>query len=281
MSQKKRPEKSADMVIGCLSNNADILSANLMLSPAVRSGALKLVVEKNPTSAATGYNRILDRTDAPIVILAHHDVFLPDGWEQLLARRIAEVEAVDPDWGIIAPYGIDEHGTGWGPVWSSSIGQVVGRVATEPVAIKSSDELLIVLRRHEGLRFDEGMAHFHFYGLDIVQTAWALGHGAWNVPLPLVHNDRFKGDLGEDYAQGYHFVRKKWRAQLPLHSPTAKVSWHGLHLRGVRKRMRESVEHRKAIAVAAEVDPRIHAERCGWETLGGVPAPAIRPALAS
>ena len=45
--------------------------------------------------------------------------------------------------------------------------------------MQSFDELLIVLRRDSGLRFDEGLPGWHMYGTDIVQTARArLGRAA-------------------------------------------------------------------------------------------------------
>ncbi len=99
MYQEKPAELLKEMVVGCISNDRGILSANLMNSPAIRSGRLLAQVEENPQSAAKGYNSILQQTDASFAILAHQDVFLPEGWEQLLASRIAEVEAVDPNWG--------------------------------------------------------------------------------------------------------------------------------------------------------------------------------------
>ena len=155
MAEDARPALPKGVVIGCLSNDARILSDNLMCSPMVRAGGIPVDVETEARSAASGYNRFLDRTEGPFVILAHQDVYLPEGWDRLLAARIAEVEAVylimgrdrrlrhRPRWG------------GLGTVWSTSIGQIVGRVALDPVSIQSADELLIVLRRHEGLRFDE------------------------------------------------------------------------------------------------------------------------------
>lgn len=262
-----RPALPPGVVIGCLSNDAQVLSENLMRSPMVRAGGISVDVETGARSAASGYNRILDRTAGPFVILAHQDVYLPEGWDRLLAARIAEVAAVDPDWGVIAAYGIGYEGAGWGPVWSTSIGQIVGRVALDPVPIQSADELLIVLRRHEALRFDEDLPHFHFHGLDIVQTALSRGHGAYAAALPLIHNDAFKPRMDENFDRGYNYMRRKWRAVLPLQSPTVKIAWHGLHLRAVKRRMKESFETRQAITENARRDPVFYAERCGWSRL--------------
>ena len=256
----------ARMAIGCLSNDPAVLNTNLLASPAVRAKRLPVVVEENPTSAAKGYNAIMSRTDAEYLILSHNDVYLPTGWEERLAHQINAVSQVDPNWGVIAAYGVDQNGGGWGPVWSTSIGQIMGRVPMAPTAITVADELLIVVRRANGLEFDEALDHFHFYGLDIVQTALSLGMGAWSVALPCVHHDSFKGALrDEHYDRSFDYVRRKWRHALPIYAPTIKVTWHGLQLRNVKKRMKESLAHRQDIATQAQACPITIAAQCGWE----------------
>ena len=253
------------MAFGCVSNNEGILAFNLKRSPVVRSGRVSLFVEENPVSPSKGYNRILKRAQSPIMILAHQDVYLPSGWEELLANRIAEVETIDPDWGVLAAYGVGLDDVGWGPVWSSSLGSIVGRVSEKPVSIQSADELLLVVRCERGLKFDEGLPGFHFYGVDIVQTALKAGLGAWNISLPLVHNDRFHPAPDADYDHCYHYVRRKWHGALPLKSPTIKISWHGLHLLRAKWRNRRGLSFRKDMATHTGTDPRIYAARCGWE----------------
>jgi ribosomal protein L32E len=212
-----------------------------------------------------GYNRILERAKSSIVILAHQDVYLPSGWEELLAARIADVETIDPDWGVLSAYGIGLDDVGWGPVWSSSLGSIVGRVSHKPVCIQSADELLLVVRCERGLTFDDGMPSFHFHGVDIVQTALQAGLGAWSISLPLVHNDRFHPALGAEYDRCYHYIRRKWRQTLPLKSPTIRISWHGLHLLRAKWRNRRSLGFRKDMATQIDTDPRIYAAHCGWE----------------
>ena len=51
------------------------------------------------------YNRAIDATDAEILIFAHHDVYLPRGWEKLLTRRLRELEACRT---LLATF--DKHG---------------------------------------------------------------------------------------------------------------------------------------------------------------------------
>lgn len=255
------------MTVCCLSNDSDILDRNLRASPSIKGGRLALDIEHHPATAAIGYNRLLERNADAICILAHHDVYLPQGWKRLLIERLAEVEAMDPNWAIVAAYGIGDDGRHWGPVWSSALSSVIGGVAPRPVPIMCADELLIVLRPGTGLRFDEGLPHFHFYGLDIVQMARKAGLGAYNVPLPLIHNDRFSKGLGKDYRDGYDYMHRKWRRHLPLRATTTTISWHKLHLYRSLRSMAAYSPVGDVHASATQVPPEQYAARCGWARL--------------
>lgn len=247
------------------SHSEAILSANLARSPLY--SAVPVHVERGAPSAAIAYNRGLAATSADIVIFAHHDVYLPPGWEQLLAARLREVAAIDPDWGMVAALGIDAAGVAVGPVWSSSLGAIVGRVPLAPVPIQSCDEMLIVLRRSAGLRFDEALPGWHMYGTDIVQTARAAGKGAWSVALPCIHNDRFHGHLGPDFDECYRFMQRKWAAHLPIRTPVTKITANGLHRLRQRWHSRRSHTFREGMAVGTDHDPERLAALCGWSDL--------------
>jgi hypothetical protein len=251
----------------CLCNNQEILESNLVRSADVASGRLPLHLEWSAPSAAIGLNAGIDATSAEILVFVHQDVFLPQGWADLLERRIAEVAAVDPDWALIGAFGVDLASTGWGPVWSTSLGAIVGQISPCPVAVQSFDELLIVMRRGAGLRFDPGLPGFHLYGTDIVQSAAAKGLGAWAVPLPLIHNDGFHEALDASFDAAYHYMRQKWHARLPLKAPVVRISWHGLNLLRQHWHNRRTAQLRKGLALARQTDPRTFAGLCGWSDL--------------
>lgn len=251
--------------ITCASHSEAILKANLARSPCLAS--IPLHVERDAPSAAAAYNRALDATDAEVVIFAHHDVYLPQGWDQLLAARLAEVEAQDPNWALYGSFGVGLDAAHIGPVWSSSLGQIVGRVPLAPVQVQSYDELLIILRRSSGLRFDEALGGWHFYGTDIVAEARSKGLKAWAGALPCIHNDRCHEALDPDFTAAYHAIRRKWRAELPMRSPITKISRSGLHLYRDRWHARRSKPFREAMAIDTDTPVEILAARCGWSDL--------------
>jgi hypothetical protein len=260
-------EAEKDIVIGVATHDMSVVAGNLALSPVIASGKLQLLIEKNSPSASIAYNRIIDRSVAPIVVLVHHDVYLPRGWDMLLRMRIAEVTSFDPDWAVIAPFGVGLDRFGYGTVWSSSLGTIVGRVANGPAPIQSADELLLVLRRDSGLRFDETLPGFHLYGTDIVQSARSQGRGAYAMSLPLIHNDVFKSYLDDSFAIAYRHQSRKWRDRLPLYSPTTKISWHMLSLLRSRMMNTRSEKLRQSMAAPVTEDPRKYAALCGWGDL--------------
>ena len=255
-----------NMIVACASNSDTILNANLAQSPLFAQG-IPLHLERGAPSAAIACNRALDATSAEIMVFAHHDVYLPVGWETRLAARLAEVKAIDPNWALFGAFGVGLDAAHIGPVWSSSIGMIVGRVPMQPTQVQSFDELLIVMRRSANLRFDENAPGWHMYGTDIVQTARARGLHAYAGALPTIHNDRYHESLQSDFVECYRYMQRKWRTDLPLRTPIIKISGSGLHLYRNRWRDRNSADFRANMAVGTDHTPQRLAELCGWSDL--------------
>lgn len=256
----------APFTLACASNSKAVLAANLGASPLLENG-IPLHVEEGAASATVAYNRALDATREDIVVFLHHDVYLPRGWERLLLARLAELSARDPNWALAGAYGVAPDYRQFGPVWTSSLGQIIGRVPMQPEPVQSFDEMLIVLRRSSGLRFDEAQPGWHMYGTDIVCAARAAGKAAYAIGLPCIHNDRFHGALGPDFTESYRWMQRKWPGMLPIQTPVTKISRSGLHLLRERWNMRNSHGTRAAEAVDTGTPPAELARLCGWSDL--------------
>ena len=255
-----------DLCLIALVNDDASLAHNLMASDLITRHDVPLHIERGARSAALGYNAGLEATQAPIAVLVHQDVYFPPDWHRQLARAIAKTEAQDPDWAVLAPFGMDaETSAHLGDVWSTGINRRVGQRVAEPTPVQSVDELVIVLRRASGLRFDPALPRYHLYGTDLVQMARAAGKGAYVAAMPVVHNDDFKDRLGRDFTESYRFIRAKWRAVLPLRSPVLWVTRFGMGLPWYRLRARRTLAKRRAMAGDASVAPRSYSIRCGWE----------------
>lgn len=254
------------ITLACASNSDAILAANLQASPAL-SATLPLHVERDAPSASIAYNRAIDATDHDIIVFAHHDVYLPQGWDALLRQRLRELAAHDPNWALAGAYGVALDYRQFGPVWTSSLGQIIGRVPLQPEPVQSFDEMLIVLRRASGLRFDPAQPGWHMYGADIVCAARAAGMGAYAIGLACIHNDRYHGALGPDFTESYRWMQRKWPQFLPVQTPVTKISRSGLHLLRERWNMRNSHTFRMTDAVDTGTPPAELAARCGWSNL--------------
>lgn len=257
---------TAPFAIACASNAKAILGANLAASPLFAAG-IPLHVEENAPTATIAYSRALAATSAPIVVFAHHDVYLPKGWDRLLLARLAELTAKDPAWAVAGAYGVAPDYRQFGPVWSSSLGQIIGRIPFGPEPVQGLDEMLLILRRDTGLGFTPAQPGWHMYGTDIVCQARAAGRGAYALGLNCIHNDRFHDALGPDFTESYRWMQRRWPQFLPIQTPVTKISRSGLHLMRERWNMRRSLGHRVADAVDTGAPAAELAARCGWSDL--------------
>ena len=251
-------------VIVCAGNDKNILGANIMSSYAVSTGAVPLHLEWKASSAAIAYNSGIDSTEQPYLVFAHQDVYLPREWFTWLEGAILDIEERDPTWALIGCWGIAKDFRHHGFVWSSGVKGLLGRPVINPIEVQSIDELLIVMRRSAGLRFDSRMPFWHLYGTDIVQTAIANGRSAWVANLPVVHNDSFKGNLDQNFALAYAGVRNKWRGSLPIRTPVVMIDRCGFGLARYKLNAKRSFRKRAAQCYDPTLDPRHYAIKCGW-----------------
>ena len=269
------------MILAAAVNDRAVLANCLARSPDVASGTLPLDAREGFASAARAYNGALDRARAgTAVVLAHQDVYLPNGFAHRLRARIAEVERIDPDWAVLAPFGVAADGVAQGRVWSTAWDRVFEGPSALPLPIVSADELLIVVRADGGLRFDDALPGFHLYATDIIQTAVAAGRRCYAIDAPVIHHDKPVIELGGTYRSAHRYMRRKWRRALPIPTLIAPLSRSPLPLMYRDARVRW---HRRGLGVriAPMSDPSAIARELGWEAAAdpGATPVAGRPDL--
>lgn len=244
----------SDLCVIAAVNDDDILENCLALSPDVADGTLPLTVIRGANSMSEAYNQGLAQTDARICLLAHQDVYLASGWAKQAVEALNRLEKSHPDWMVAGPYGVTKSGTHVGRVWDVNMGRELGQSGFEPTPIESLDELLLIVKRDPQFRFDRDLPHFHLYGTDLVQTAWANGRDAVAIELPVVHNNRPYASLGKGYVAGYNYVRRKWRHRLPIFTTICQISYNPFPLWRVEWRRRKVTERpQKLLAHAPDV----------------------------
>ena len=91
--------------------------------------------------------------------------------------------------------------------------------------VMSLDELILILRKSSGLRFDEQLDGFHMYGTDICLEARRRGMKCYAISAFCVHNTNGYKLLPFQFWRNYLFMRKKWKSLLPISTSCAKITF--------------------------------------------------------
>jgi glycosyltransferase involved in cell wall biosynthesis len=204
-------------------NDNDVLQSCLLSSPDL-SEAGEIIIQRGYASASQAYNAAIDSAQNDIIILVHQDIYLPRGWFQQLERAINNLAATGSEWGVLGVYGITSGGVYHGHLYCNAGEAALGRPFKDPVEVDSLDEVVLILRKSSGLRFDSAMKGFHFYAADICLTARMQGLKNYAIPAFCFHNANGYGMFPRSFWEGYFYVRNKWKSALPLKTPCTEIT---------------------------------------------------------
>lgn len=218
-------------------NNRSLLGKNLLASPALQEGwPHEILIQEGYPSAARAYNQAIDRCKNDLLIFLHQDMYLPSGWLSRVEFCIANLERKDPNWGVVGCWGAAPGGELTGHIYSTGL-NVLGTRFDEPKEAQTLDEIVLVVRKSVGLRFDEELPHFHFYGTDLCLTARARGMRSYVMSAFCIHNSNYLGVLPPEFYECYRYVKRKWQAYLPIYTSCICVSRFDSELR--KRRVKE------------------------------------------
>jgi GT2 family glycosyltransferase len=207
----------------CAANNEQVLQSCLLNSPDIGDVA-EVILQKGYASAAVAYNSGLQEAKTDLVVLIHQDVYLPKGWLAVLNRSLDVLSKVDPNWGVLGVWGVNESKDSTGFLYCAANGRL-GQLFKGTREVRSLDEVLLVMRKSSGLRFDERLPGFHMYGTDICLEARRRGMKSYVVPAPCVHNTNGYRMLPLQFWLGYLFMRKKWKTELPIATSCTEITF--------------------------------------------------------
>jgi hypothetical protein len=216
----------------------DLLKQNFEASPCF-SGAHdhEFLIQRDYPSAASAYNHAIDEASNELIVFAHQDMIFPAEWLSDLARALHSLEALDPEWGVLGCYGVAADGTGHGFIYSPGPG-VIGRPAALPVRIQTLDEIVLIIRKSSGLRFDSNLPHFHLYGTDLCLRAAQWGLSSYALSAYCIHNADQYCVLPPEFYECYRYIQKSWCDALPIHTSCLTITESSLTL--YRRRLREA-----------------------------------------
>jgi len=209
-------------LVSCVNNEAVLQSCLLNSSSSVQ--ASEIILQRGFSSAALAYNNALDKATTDVVVFAHQDVFLPQGWEKKLQCALERLSLMDSQWGVAGVWGVQSSGHRSGHLYCVGLGAVLGDEACGAAHVRTLDELLLIVRKSSRLRFDERLTGFHWYATDICMEAQRQGMKCYAISTFCIHNTNGYNLLPWQFWSSYLFMRKKWRAELPITSPCAEVT---------------------------------------------------------
>ena len=206
-------------------NNEAVLRTTLLASPDIDSHC-QVIIKERFDSAGLAYNSGLSEATSEVVVFAHQDVYLPQGWKATLSKILKTLERSDPNWGVLGVFGVSLSGPAElrGHCYSTGLKRVLGEPFDGPIEARVLDELLLILRGNSGLRFDERLPNFHLYGADICLQAQRNGMKSYIIPAFCIHNSNGVRRMPLDYWRSYAYMRRKWRSVLPVRTCCSTLS---------------------------------------------------------
>ncbi len=205
-------------------SSEEILNQNFLASELFHSQAQhQVILQRNYDSASNAYNAGLAQSLHDLVICCHQDVFFPLKWISDLKRAIDQLEEADPNWGVIGCYGVTAKGHHVGHLYSHGWGYL-GKPFDMPIEVQTLDEVILIIKKSTGLRFDEGLPHFHLYGTDLCLQAQQMGLKCYAVSAFCVHNTDQILELPQQFFDCYYYLKRKWRRQLPIYASCITIS---------------------------------------------------------
>jgi hypothetical protein len=226
------------------------LKQNLLASPIAGSGFHQWIIIDNTGNRLARdicklYRDGQERAVHDLIFFVHQDVYIPVEWERDFFKALFELEAIDPNWGVLGAVGAVHGNAHKQPMrghWADPHRRAPQYFGPLPSEVSSLDELWLGMRKRRGLSFDPELPGFHCYGIDLSLTAASRGFRSYAIDAFVIHKYRdrngaritsqldsqkimqrnspeFKAamKISKDY------VGKKWHAQLPFRSPS--MTW--------------------------------------------------------
>jgi glycosyltransferase involved in cell wall biosynthesis len=243
--------------VACV-NDPEIFANNFLVSPCFRDAHRhQILIQKGFASAASAYNDAIERSSNDLIVFAHQDMIFPSPWLEDLSRAVTALEKTDPNWGVLGCYGMTADDQNRGHIYSQGRG-LIGTPREHPAAVQTLDEIVLILRKSSGLRFDERIPSFHFYGADICLAAAKRGMKSYAIPAFCIHNTQVNLVLPQEFYQGYWALRKLWKDALPIQTTCIRVTRSNRTM--LLRRVRESYLRylrRKPVAAFRVKDGRV------------------------
>lgn len=153
-----------------------------------------------------GLNQFLNIAKGKYIILCHQDILLNFDNVDTLKTRIQELDAIDPNWAILANAGFGDFNTKAMRLtdpWFDNF-----NTNNLPAQVKSVDENFILVKNDANLSLSRDIGGFHLYGTDLCAIADILGYTSYVVDFHLYHKSG--GNCNESFFDSKNRFIKKY-----------------------------------------------------------------------
>ena len=219
----------------CATNNALQYQNNLAVSPDLlqENTPHQLLALYQAPNIAVALAEGIKHCQHTWIVLAHQDVYLPQGWladvqhawhmaEQKLGRAI----------GVAGVAGMVQNAAGDFDFAGCAMDRIYTFLHSAdqlPAQAHSLDELVLVYRRDRFIPELNPELGFHYYATDSVFKAEAAGFVGAILPVPCLHNtSRYDTtDNDADVQQKSQIFRQIWQHRLPIRTTIAHLTHEG------------------------------------------------------
>ncbi|WP_053406124.1 hypothetical protein [Persicobacter sp. CCB-QB2] len=159
----------------------------------------------NSFEAFGGINRMLRQARGRYVIICHQDILLQEDGKAELEAKIAEIESIDPNWGILGNAG------GVNLKYNAfhiSHPQEDLREQHLPLKAINLDENFLIIKAAANLNTSADLKGFHLYGTDICLLANIRGYQAYVIDFKIFHKS--KGNANKSFFEIKNALKNKY-----------------------------------------------------------------------
>ena len=195
----------------CASHNENILEDNLLKSSIFKHR--KLTVLRGFDNVAKAYNS--HKPTSSVVVYVHHDVFLPDNFENSLLAAVFQLHTIDKNWGALGSAGVKlEKSVKKNYGYISDRGNIWGSENGLPKEVQTLDELILITKGD--LIFDENLPQ-DFYGADLCMQNQMRGRKNYAIKAFCHHNSgRAVGGRTDEFYKAQDYFENKWKDHKPI-----------------------------------------------------------------
>ena len=197
----------------CAVNNEEIFEKNLTQSSIFTPD--KFVLQRGYINVSVAYNEAAQNSAGDLLCFVHQDVFFPEDWVDYFFRAVEKLERFDANWGVLGVAGVR---LGTEREWFGNLrhrGRQWGSPRGLPTSVQTLDELLLIRKNNDGLKFDENIPTNHLYGADICLQAQSRGQKCYAIDAYCHHNSNTRS-LPADFHMAADYIKTKWESCLPV-----------------------------------------------------------------